>query len=1084
MNTLNAVTHIATSVSFTNLLLVAQGDKDVLVSQPRIRTGVRLYGEEEVVLAAKRLTNTLFEISTEIADTGAVFTMSEDDMGETMEKVNNKVIEFSLTMRTEEQKANKELYRLYRSVVSWSSIINVLVHAYDKGDTTVDMSVRAIRNKWNKVSREQLVAVWELLGAMNVEQHVLDLFSSSVNNLKRLVNVKGSSSAVDGAVFYASSAGIQVNINNVKYLVTTEWFTEARIATVRRVRITNWNLDSSYTRKCAELVKNNINLDGMDRDDIYLSLERNTENGSLFRVECPTLKMSPDVVAKTGFIEPGKFKDGMFTFYPKTPVQYPNIAEQSNGVFHSFVDGKKFAARQEKLNKDRTDALKVTIDNVVFLKDVPESMNSLFNTGCFYLSARNLIKYGVCRIVSNIQNGMLKGATNLATLVDSKMGVDHSFICASSFKGGLAGVMNVKGYSYDLKDSIEAPEGLWDKVVVNGVELDGVIASIEVMITNPYTLHSYTSKKSEVESDIDMDAVDLEIVEKLAEDYESESKDSDIAKEMLDMVISQNLTASKVIKEYTENYNLRLKKPFTTIVSSDFEAVRNTYGTEEAKKLIEALMSHPLNKATKKRKYAFDILSGEFNVIKEISIADVMVKFLDLMEEYSVLGNSFTSVNRNFLLLFVEALGANVTGKGWIKIVHLDGSSVHLPIGTSLYGDLLDTSNDLDKVVVTGMLPKVLESLYRCSKFKTMTDAVVSSLFKSLELEVQWTFINKELGRLKTPGKYFVALPGTWLEEKWDICLPGRDLYVPKQAKKTYILANMGKQPIIFHGSFSGCRVFKDIPMFDSMHPELREVLSCVVFVHPDYFLETQNDSDGDLLRVSFESHVLPFYDSGVLVQEGKNFFANYVESEKSFAVKDVQKIHTFTPSELQEAIAESVVAKMRVGAYTDRMHVISTHIDSLVAEGKINEGIRRMAVRFFGVLIQECAMNAIKHAGNGEGITVADSLNKHFMSQSDKNGKNIGIGRAKRMVLEFLNLENYDFSMFGMNNEQASQLLVAISHSINEVYAERLAETHRRLFKNRPLVSGEYLEFTGVNPAECEDSTFSILYSALKASV
>lgn len=1096
MTTLNtAIAHISTCVSFVNLEAVANGNIEILSTQPRLRTGVRLYGTDTIIAAAKELVNsvvateeTKYVVSTELADTGVVYKMTEDDKEEMVEQVNNKVIEFSLTLRTEEQKVNKELYKVYRSMVNWSSIINALVHMYGKGDDTVDMSVRAIRNKYKKITRPTLRAVWELLEQVGSSDAVKTLFVDSINNLKRLENVKGSSSTVNGAAFYATSAGIQVTLDNradMRFLVTTEWFGFDRISTVRRVRINNWNLDSQYVRKCAELIKNNISLDGMDRDDIYLALNLNTETKKIHRISCPTIgkNRNEDIIGKTSFIEPSKFDDGMFTFYPRTPKQYPGLAEQVDGTYHSFVDGKKFAARQEKLNKDRTDAFKVTIENVVFLKNVPESMNSLFNTGCFYMSAKNLVKYGVCRIVSNIQNGMLKGATSLATLVDSKLGVDHSFICASSYKGGLAGVLNVKGHSYSLEEAIVAPEGLWDKIVVNGEELDGVIASIEVMITNPYTLHSYTTKASKVDSDIDMDSVDYATVEKLSEEYLNEDKDSDTSKEMLELVISSNTTVSKVISEYEENYNLRLKKPFTTVVSSDFEAVRNTYGLEEAKKLIESLMSHPLNKATNKRKYAFDIIEGKFDVIQEIDISEVMDNFLRLKEEYSVIGNNWNSVNRNFLLLFVESLGANLTGKGWIKISHVNGMSVHLPIGTALYGDLLTTSNDLDKVVVTGILPSVLTKLNDFSKYKA-TDASVETVFKNLELEVQWTFINKEFGRLKTPGKYFVALPGTWLENKWDICLPGRDLYVPKQSKLDFVEANMGKQPIIFHGSFSGCRVFKDIPMFDSMHPELRKVLSCVVFVHPEYFLETQNDCDGDLLRVSFEKHILPFYDSGVLVQEGKNFFANYVQDEKDFAVGNVQKVKTFSPAELQEAIGDAVLSKTRVGLYTDRMHIMATHIDTLVTQGLISEEIRKMVVRFYGILIQECAMNAIKHQGNGEGMTVADALNKQSMAQTNSNGKNIGIGRAKRMVLAFLEAENFDFSMFSMDCKGASEIIVAVTNHVNGIYAERLEEQHRRLFKNRPAINKEPIRFTCTEVQESEGSAFSVLYSALKASV
>lgn len=1081
MTTLNqAIAHVSTSVSLVNLLAVAEGNVELLSTHPRLRTGVRLYGEEYVIQACISLTK-----PTDVAVCEVKYEVSVVDIEELSEKVNSDIIQYTLTERTEEQKSNKEKYRIFRSIINWSYIVDAVEGMVGKGDKTALMAVLSIRNNFKKLNKDTLKEVYYLVKEVSGER-AAQMFADGINNLKKIVDLKGSMSAINGVSFSSNSAGITVGLegNKVKILLTADWFEQAKQLVVRRVRVQGVpSIDGTYLIKCALIVHSGISLDGMTRDDIFLATAFNETGTKLVPESKPTLKMDPSIVSKTGFIEPSKFNDGMFTFYPETPVQYPGLAEQHNGVFHSIADAKKFAARQEKLNKEREDAFKVTLHNVVFLKDVPENMNDLFNTGCFYMAAQDLLKYGVCRIVSNIHNGMLKGATNLATLVDSKLGVTHSFICASSYKGGLVGVMNVKGYQYDLNSTIEAPEGIWDKLVVNGVELDAVVASIEVMITNPYSLHAYTLKSQVEVSDID--SVDLETVEKLVEEYESEA-DSALAFEMLETVISKDSTVAKVIEEYKQ-YGLKLKKPFTTVVSSDFEAVRNTYGKEEATKLIDGLLKSPLNKATKTRKYAFDIIKGEFNVVNEITFSELVFKFLELKEMYSVVGNQYNSCNRNFLLLLVDAIGANRKGQGWVKVTHEDmgeNYSVHLPIGTALYGDLLDTSETLDKVVVKKLLPALLTELEKVSKFKNIGNGVIEMFMKAMNLEVQWAFINKDFGRLKTPGKYFVALPGTWLENKFDVCLPGRDIYAPKKSDKKFVKANVGKQPIIFHGSFAGCRVFKDIPMFESLHPELREVLSCAVFVHPEYLLELQNDADGDLVRISFENHVLPFYDSGVLEQEGKVFFQNYIAGEKDFAVGNTQGVKSFNAMDLQMAISDAVVSKERVGAYTDRMHVIATHIDSVVGD-KISEEMRQAIVRFYGILIQECAMNAIKHNSNGDGLTVADSLSKFFLAQTDKKtGVNIGIPRAKKMVLEFLTEEEFDFGMFGYTLEEATGIIVAATKAINEQYDVQSAEMHRRLFKNRPYANGEYITFLGSELEGSEDSTFSVLYSALLASV
>lgn len=1075
---MNAITHISTNVSFTNLVAVAEGNTDLLTTHPRLRTGVRAYGEEAIIAAAIELVRQA--TTTEETEAVVKYELTVQDVEEITEEVNNRVINFTLTQRTEEQKKNKDLYRIFRSILNWSLIVKACENVYGKGDESVDMSIRAIRTAYTKLSKATLAEVYALLRSV-ASQTTVDIFVNGVNYLKLLLNIKGSLSSVQGCNFYANSVGITVKNGPNSVLVTADWFNPEVINKVRRVRIVGAKLDSTYVNKCMYLIKDGIVLDGMSTNDIYLALHM--KEGKLEIIPTPTVnKDFPGLVdvQKTGFIEPGKFQDGMFTYYPTSPVQYLGLAEQKDGVFHSIADGKKFAARQEKLNKDRTDAVKVSIDNVVFLKDAPEGMENLFNTGCFYLATNYLMQYGVSRIVSNIQNGMLKGATNIAQLVDVVKGLDTSYICASSYKGGLAGVLNVKGYTYDLSQTITMPEGFeWETVLVNGKEAQAIVGTITVMITNPYTLHSYTTRQSSV-GDVDFDTVDLEAVESLSDSYEEEREQSAVAEEMLNLSIATGGNIANIISEYKEKHGLRLKSPLTTVVSSDFEIVRNTYGPEEAKKLMQALLSHPLNKATNKRKYAFDIINNTYNVEHELELSTVVLKYLELKEEYSISGTNFNSCNRNFLLKLVEALGANLKGRGWIKIVHED-LAAYLPIGTALYGDLLKTSDKLDKVVTKKLLPRLLEILDFFSKQKTMHYSVAKVQLSKLELAVQWEFINKDFGRLKTKGKYLVALPGAWLKNKYDVCMPGRDNYVPKKSKSKSVKANMTKQPALFDGSFAGCRVFKDLPFYIS--EELRTILSCVVFVHPDYLLELQNDADGDLVRITFDSHILPMYVSNVLKQEGKKFFSDYIEGENDFVVKDTQKVHAFTPLELQKAIQDSCVAKMRVGAYTDRMHVVATHIDTLVGD-RINEEFRRAVVRLYGVMVQECAMNTIKHNSNEENITVADSLTKFFMFMANKAGQNVGIGRAKRMVLEFLTERGYDFSEFGLDLVSATNLVVACTKLINEGYSVNPAEMHRRLFKNMPTQEGEYLRFHNTQIQPSEDSTFSVLFSELLKSI
>lgn len=1066
---MNALTHISTRVSFANLVLAAQGDAQTLTAQPRLRTGVRLYGTREIIEAAKELVSQV--------------QMTLEDKEEVLEKVNNNIITMKLTERTEEQKENKEKYRLIRCATHWSAIIDFLMAHQD--DAVMMNGLRSIRNAVKKkFTATVLNDVVLLLRKVMTDNVAEGMFVQAAKHCLSIVGVvKGGIVNADGVTsIYPVAGGVMANIyQRTPIFISSEWFTEEMFAKVRRISFLDTTcgniIKPDYVSKVGILISNGICLDGMSREDIHMQLayDHDMWMPKVKPLKVPSAQMAENVQIKTGFIEPGKAADGMFTFYPHAPVQYTGLAEQVDGVFRSIVDGKKFAARQEKLNKDREDAFKIQLNNVVFIKDVPENMKDMFNTGCFYMAAKDLVTYGVCRIVSNIDNGMLKGATHLATTIDPKLGVTHSFICASSFKGGLVGTLRASGHTdIDLSQDIVVPEGFWDVVVINDEEVEAKICSIEVMVTNPYTAYEYTQRKDEVE--LDIDAVDLNTVEKLYEEYDDQ-KDNSIAFEMFEEVVQRGTTITKVIQDYEQHYNLKRKRPLTTIVSSDIESVRNAYGKEVAAKLVKSLVSSPLNTANRKRKYAFDILEGNYNVVNTLTMQELLAIFLELKEEYSISNSTFTSCNRNFLIRFVESIGANTKERGWIKV----GNNVHIPTGNALYGDLEKTSDTLDKVVVTGILSKVLKHIDDALKINTVSSEVLERLEFSLNIEVQWAFLNKEFGRLKTVGRYFVALPGHWLEEKYDVCLPGRDLYVPKKSKKKFVYANIGKQPIIFHGSFAGCRVFKDIPFFDSLHPELRNILSCVAFVHPDYLLELQNDADGDLVRVSFDGYILPLYDSGVLEQEGSAFFKAYIVDENDFAVGDVQKVKTFTPSELQSAIKDAVLSKERVGLYTDAMHIISTHIDDICG---LDEEKRRMIVRFYGVLIQECAMNAIKHNSNGEGLTVADTLTLKRLCDEDSKGKNIGINRARKAVYSFLDAEGFDFTSLGMDLKEATKLIVKTAYDITSEYSTRNEELVRRVFKNMPSMNGEFVEFKGLNLKSNGSSSFGVLLEALRQTV
>ena len=82
----------------------------------------------------------------------------------------------------------------------------------------------------------------------------------------------------------------------------------------------------------------------------------------------------------------------------------------TDGLLHTFLDAKKLAARQEKLNGDTAVARVKTRVFLVCESDVKSL--PYFSTGCFYASHKLLHSVGSCRVTSDINNLLIKGVTH------------------------------------------------------------------------------------------------------------------------------------------------------------------------------------------------------------------------------------------------------------------------------------------------------------------------------------------------------------------------------------------------------------------------------------------------------------------------------------------------------------------------------------------------------------------------------------------------------------------------------------------------------------------------------------------------
>lgn len=989
------------------------------------------------------------------------------------------------TVRTEDEENIKLAFGVAKKAAFTANVMDFLVTKWNRDFGLTDV-VRAMKmNYVGKNVAEQKKRDNTLLTAidmLNISENfeAAEMLAECIPTLHRLIKVnKPGSFSKQGLDVSLCSAGIIIEPilgamvmlgnngavgcgNLVKMLVTQEYFTQEMFDKVmHQVLILNTqsrpvNFNGHYLVKLSMLKKYKMNLDGIKPGNmLVLSM---SDVGVLTAIAFPAITLGKQ--STLGFMEPAKSAYG---YVETVKLNYPNLADrQADGSYLSTEDAKKFAARQEKLNKDRP--VHVSEMDLYFLRDVPESLANRFNTGCLYPAESWVRRFGVSRIVSHVDHGLIKGATSIATLVDPIIGKNVGFIATSSYKGKLNGVLRASGMEFALsKDGINVPNGFWEELVLSdGTVLEVKRCTVEVLVTNPYAIERfYEQTEEEFNSTGEADAIQMDkVIARNSFKYRNNVLSLDI--------LGAIETGSDLMTEitYRREQGLVAKGNLTTVTSSEFEVVRNTYGRDIALEYMHSLVSNPLNSiesVTDKKSRGLSVLTSKYNVLKEMGLVDVLELLSSVSSDHSHIlgvGDAYTTTNRNFLLAFIEALGANTdSNKVWIKINH-NGQSVHIPTGKHLYGSLFTSSPTVDKVVVEGCIGKVLAALDRAAKFSTITDAVATNVILRIKFEVQWKFLSKNFGKLNVVGNYFVLLPGHWLENKYDVCMPSRGMYVESDAD--CVEANIAKHPVLMLESISGCHVYGPDSMPIEMDEELLLALAPVLFVHPDYLLELQNDADGDQARVSFDSYILPLYTSEVLRSEAKAFHLQYIAKENDMLVSDHQKTKVWSGIDLHYALQEAFVSKVRVGIYTDLMHKVAANIDK-ACFGLVGEDVRRKIVMIMGILIQECAMNAIKHNSVDSSVTVADALGAKLLfevlEEKDKPKQFVGTQRAITMVTEFFDNNAYSFE----DNAAFAKVLVAAVRKVHLHTQDMRMDLARKVFKDAPKDSSGFISLNSM---------------------
>lgn len=685
-----------------------------------------------------------------------------------------------------------------------------------------------------------------------------------------------------------------------------------------------------------------------------------------------------------GYSEVLEYVDGWLEANPSLP-----------GTYKSLDDPSKTVARIEKLCKKSTFRNTITLNDMFIVNEVlegdPKLVIDALCTGVIYLPAEQLTTFGQCRVVSEANKLGLKGTFSSIGFISRDM----------EKKGlGLLSFGSAKSNAFGIKATNAQPEEL--KTTFNQLGEDGVVRqvpmtlkgffveAVDVVVTNHYMIQQFMPTCLVTVLNSFAEAND-KALDKVVEHFES---DIDENEPFVDMVRSRaeekGVKLADALVELEAEGAIKRKPAVTTWTPTEFDTMATYLNRDLVEKFINELVRNRLNKDKfEEYKILKDFLDGsgfDPNEVVHHTVGQVVDIVLKAMELSGVSLNVLKSKapSRAFLVHLVDGLYGVVEEQPqakYIVITSPDGNYVAIPTGRYFEGATFDSSVFLSSVVASGFISLMLPYLELATaaamdnrNLPEIQNNVVSNLSNMLESNL----LGKDMGRLNSAGGYYVLSIAPWATAKHDIYLPNTRTFGDKE------VVVVTKHPAVFKESHAGAVVHNDRELFanlvgDSMSPEmLTDVLTALgntAFCHPDMLLSLQNDSDGDLVRLTKHKTKLPLF--GAIVYDKAHvlnkFHLDYAEGERGFLGKGSKS------PELKEVITkEQLLAGCEAGKKgKDGVAIYTANAQRFAQTFGSNPNVERYADKMAILLswVQMYAMNNIKHNGIKEGVSKRDAF-------------------------------------------------------------------------------------------------------------
>lgn len=724
---------------------------------------------------------------------------------------------------------------------------------------------------------------------------------------------------------------------------------------------------------------------------LVLAREENTSKvKSLHRIVAPAFAF-PEKYAMSGVTSLNDAKQG----YIVPMVTLPRLVE-----FTKDDKGIDQVVTRENVNKtinrfDKLDNAKALWKHsvkvfVVSDATTDEEINKALVGGDILVPDSFLLSNGVCRVVTDMDNGGIKASTVPFQKLDKQLAKgDICVISSAGYKGGL---LSALGQAYGNVGLVENLFNIVDKeedhdvilnnmrkavlnqmttMIINGKEVQGVMITVELSITNAYTVDSLRLVNTEVQENSETAQKEVkESIEQLLEEIDTESKQS---KGLRAYVAQQKAGSSDLfsvqewMKDGLRNGTLERKPLVTKVISQEIQSIAHWYGKPTAVAFLQDLLNNQEENGFRVEKlYALQYIGAiEKEKVTTISVQEVVDVLLASKFKVQEDSSVYTKDTMSELL---ELFGNTVYG--WTELVYPNGNVVDIPLGRVFTADIEEQmENDKSYVVAKGLINDVLENIKGMIKEdgSLFTESGSSAILEAL---VQKPLLGKNFGYQHTKGYYGVALPMLGNYAVTTAGITNRDRMV--KSDDTWVGMTLSKAPQYFEGMTSTY----DVVDLD-FGADLNMVLECAVFVNVEIVLMHQNDFDGDQYRITI-GNTLPYVKTIYDNFNGK-FFESFYQNELAGNKLDIKPAQIVTLSEYHEAVRNAIQAKDHIGSYTANSYYYEATLPNLI--GKTIELVngKEVEVTFeaasninalLKMLIQMEAMDNVKQEGSNDFIT------------------------------------------------------------------------------------------------------------------